>query len=56
MPKPSKKELRNGKKGKDQFISRCVSHLIDKEGRKPDQAAAICHSYYRKAKRGKNSE
>jgi hypothetical protein len=45
MPNP-----RPGEKEKD-FINRCVADLIENEGRKPDQAAAICHSIWDKHKK-----
>jgi len=38
MPKPS-----NGETKKD-YLSRCVSQLIEKEGKEPDQARAQCES------------
>lgn len=53
MPKPSKKELSGGKDGKQKFISRCIKHMKEKEGRKQDQASAICYSYWREAKKKK---
>lgn len=42
-PRPDEKE-------KD-FINRCTAELIESEGRKPDQAAAICHSIWDKHKK-----
>lgn len=41
MPKPKKGE------SKKDYVSRCIPIMIDKEGRKPDQAAAICYSIYK---------
>lgn len=43
MPKPGKDETR------DKFISRCIPIII-KEGKKPEQAVAICHSIWRQVK------
>jgi len=45
MPNP-----KPGEKEKD-FISRCTADLIENEGRKPDQAAAICHGIWDKHKK-----
>ncbi len=42
MPTPRPKE-----KEKD-FIDRCIPQLIETEGRKPDEASAICHSIWDK--------
>jgi len=44
MPAP-----REGEKQKD-FISRCISYIIKKEGKKRDQAVAICHSLWEEKK------
>jgi len=44
MPKPRAKEK------KDEFIKRCIPILI-KEGRKKDQAIAICHSLFKNRKK-----
>ena len=41
MPEP-----RKGEKKQD-YISRCISYMISKEGRKKGQAAAICYSMWR---------
>lgn len=43
MPKPSKKEE------KKKYIARCMRFLV-KEGRKVEQAAAICYDNYLGAK------
>lgn len=40
MPKPKKNESKQG------FLNRCTRELIDQEGREPDQAYAICNSYW----------
>ncbi len=48
MPNP-----KPGEKEKD-FINRCVADLIENEGRKPDQAAAICHGIWDKHKKKEN--
>lgn len=48
MPEPRKKET------KKSFIKRCVPQLI-KEGKKPNQATAICHSIW-DDKKNKNEE
>ena len=40
MPKPRKNEK------KDAYISRCVSYLVDKEGKPVQVAVATCHSYW----------
>lgn len=45
MPNP-----KPGEKEKD-FINRCTADLIENEGRKPDQAAAICHGIWDKHKK-----
>jgi len=45
MPNP-----KPGEKEKD-FINRCTAELIETEGRKPDQAAAICHGIWDKHKK-----
>lgn len=45
MPNP-----KPGEKEKD-FINRCTAELIESEGRKPDQAAAICHGIWDKHKK-----
>ena len=42
MPEPKSGE------SKDQYISRCISHIIEKEGKDKDQAAAICYSMWEK--------
>lgn len=42
MPKPKDKENKND------FIERCVDILVSEEGRKPDQAVAICHRIWDK--------
>lgn len=44
MPNPQK-----GEKQSD-YIGRCVGELVNSEGYKADQAAAICHSKWEKAK------
>uniref|UniRef100_A0A6M3K0T5 Uncharacterized protein n=1 Tax=viral metagenome TaxID=1070528 RepID=A0A6M3K0T5_9ZZZZ len=33
----------------DSFISRCMSHLITKEGKSKDQAAGQCFGMYKQA-------
>lgn len=48
MPNP-----KPGEKEKD-FINRCTADLIENEGRKPDQAAAICHGIWDKHKKQEN--
>lgn len=48
MPEPGKNEKQ------DEFIGRCIPILI-KEGRKQDQAVAICFSKWKKAKGIKES-
>jgi signal peptide peptidase SppA len=45
MPKPS-----NGETKKD-YLSRCVSQLIEKEGKEPDQARAQCESMWNQDKK-----
>jgi len=47
MPKPKKGEK------KEDYISRCVKHVMNKEGKSQDQAVAMCHSYWEQAKEGK---
>lgn len=42
MPKPNPGETKN------EYISRCIAHMIKKEGKEKDQAAAICYSYWEK--------
>ena len=44
MPNPKKNE------GKQEYLKRCVEELIEKEGREPDQAYAICNSYWNESK------
>lgn len=46
MPTPKKNE-----KKKD-FIKRCIPYVMD-EGRKQDQATAICYSIWDESKKGK---
>lgn len=41
MPKPSKNEKYRP------YINRCTRQLIENEDRKPDQARAICESYWK---------
>jgi len=43
MPTPPRK----GETEK-QFMSRCISHIISKEGKSKSQAAAICGNLWRK--------
>ena len=52
MPEPRKGET------KKDYISRCTKQLIEKEGRKPDQARAICESMWddKDKKKGKSVE
>lgn len=45
---------REGESEED-FVQRCIPILID-EGKKPDEAAAICHSMWREAQKSKESE
>ena len=45
MPQPRKGE------DKKTYINRCTKDLIEKEKRKPDQARAICESYWDKRKK-----
>jgi len=45
MPQPSKGET------KKNYISRCVSQLIEKEGKEPDQARAQCESMWEQDKK-----
>lgn len=40
MPKPKKKE------SKQDYLNRCTNELIEKEGRDPDQAYALCNKYW----------
>lgn len=40
MPEP-----RSGE-SKDEYISRCIPHIIKKEGKDKDQAAAMCYSMW----------
>lgn len=42
MPNPEKGETER------EFLSRCIPHLIKKEGYENRQAVAICYSIYRK--------
>jgi len=44
MPDPGKNE------SKQDYLRRCTKELIDKEGKKPDQAFAQCNSYWEEAK------
>lgn len=44
MPKPKKNE------DKESYISRCTSELVGKEDRKPNQAVAICNTFWREKK------
>ena len=44
MPKPKKNE------DKETYIKRCTKEIIEKEGKKPNQAAAICNSFWREKK------
>jgi len=44
MPEPRKDET------KENFISRCIPYVV-KEGRKQDQAAAICYSIWKRIKK-----
>jgi len=44
MPNPKKNE------GKQEYLKRCVKELIEKEGREPDQAYAMCNSYWNESK------
>jgi hypothetical protein len=48
MPKPTQKELRNGKK--EQYISRCMKK-VRKEGKGKKQAAGQCYGMWRSAKK-----
>ncbi len=49
LPTPTSIEKKD-KKGKNAFISRCIS-TIKNEYNKPGQAAAICYSQYRQSKK-----
>lgn len=49
MPTPKRNE------SKQDFLSRCTTELIEKEGRKSDQAYAMCNSYWDEAKAGKRN-
>ena len=44
MPKPTKSE------SKQDFLKRCTSELIESEGRKSDQAFAMCNSFWDESK------
>ena len=48
MPKPGKNEK------KSDFIKRCIPIVIS-EGKKQDQATAICYSIWKRSKEKKNS-
>lgn len=45
MPEPPKKGEKH-----DDFIDRCMSHEIGKEGMEPDQARAVCESMWKQSK------
>ena len=45
-------EIRNGESSKN-YISRCIAHLIKKEGKTKDQAAGQCYGMLRQARGGK---
>ena len=45
MPTPKKNE------SKDDFLNRCTKELVDKEDRNPDQAYAMCNSYWKQDKK-----
>jgi|GEM_PF-1928671 len=49
MPTPKRNE------SKQDFLSRCTKQLIDKEGRKSDQAYAMCNAYWDEARAGKRN-
>ena len=44
MPKPKKNE------SKDDYISRCIAELVNKENKPSNQAVAICNSFWREKK------
>jgi len=44
MPKPQKSETR------DEFLSRCVEYIVEKEGKESDQAYAMCVSIWEEEK------
>ena len=48
MPAPPKKG-----ETEREFISRCVSYIVSKEGKSKEQAAAICYSMWRERHGGK---
>lgn len=48
MPTPRKDEK------KSEFISRCIEYVVEKEGKKQEQAVAICHSIWKNKKEKKN--
>lgn len=50
LPIPTSQEKKDGRKGQNTFVSRCIS-IIKDEYNKPGQAAAICYSQYRKSKK-----
>lgn len=48
-------DVRRGE-SRDSFMSRCISELIEKEGREQDQAVAICSSIYREQRSTNRNE
>jgi len=49
MPTPKRNE------SKQDFLSRCTKEVINKEGRKSDQAYAMCNAYWDEARAGKRN-
>lgn len=44
MPSPLKKD-----ESKQEFLSRCISYIIKREGKSQAQSVAICNSMYKQA-------
>lgn len=49
MPTPKKGE------SKSEYMNRCIPILV-REGKKPDQAVAICSSMFENKEKGKNEK
>jgi len=45
-------EIRKGESSKD-YISRCIAHLVSKEGKTQEQAAGQCYGMLRQARGNK---